>query len=119
MGYNVQIFEIDSLLIPVSAEKEIIKTIKQNISERELVDLETLEDVFNYYGFEIIIEKGIVVVIEWQGGKAYDLDTLFQAVSPYVLNGGAIMIIGEDGAIWGYKFEKGQVFDTKCKMVKC
>lgn len=54
---------------------------------------------------------GNVVIRYFTGERAGDEDVLFEAIAPYMEPGGYIMFHEEDGAVWRYLFEDGNLYE--------
>lgn len=57
------------------------------------------------------------VTIEYFTGEKYgDDELLFTAIAPYIAGGGAIEFRGEDGAMWRYLFEGGEMHEQSAEI---
>ena len=73
-----------------------------------------LKKLENYGYLAELDDEGNIIDLNFNGDKlAYDEDTMFQAIAPYVEDGNFIEMVGEDGDRWRWVFKDG-----KCKEVR-
>ena len=70
----------------------------------ELLEAKTLEDAMECLRW--VPSNGI---IHFDGEKIGDEDTYFSILAPFIKDGSFIEVLGEDGALWRYAFEKGKL----------
>lgn len=70
------------------------------------------------YGYTAELDDdGSIISLDFNGDKiAYDEDTIFQAIAPYVGDGSFIEMIGEDGERWRWVFEDGKCKEVRAKL---
>ena len=75
------------------------------VTTSEFVNAGTLKDAIRAWRWEVDIDdEGNVCHLWFEGEKLGDDAVLFEALAPYVEDGGYIEMSGEDGALWRWDF---------------
>lgn len=78
----------------------------------------TLVEAFDAWRYDAWQElDGSVTLNCFTGEKWGDDEVLIEALSPFFQNGGEIIVTGEDGDIWGYRFDEDGITHGKGTMV--
>lgn len=59
---------------------------------------------------------GDVVDLEFLGGKLGDDKVFFEALAPFVVEGSYVQMEGDDGEVWRWCFEDGQVIEKRARI---
>jgi len=70
------------------------------------------------YGYTAELDDdGNIIRLDFNRDKiAYDEDTMFQAIAPYVEDGSFIEMAGEDGDRWRWVFKDGKCKEVRAKV---
>lgn len=78
------------------------------VDTEKFLQAKTLSEAMMAWRWDVHTEDG-VIGIEFMGEKLGDDLVLFKAIAPFVESGSYIEMRGEDGALWRWVFEDGQV----------
>jgi hypothetical protein len=84
---------------------------KENV-ERAAVALQKLNNWQASLG-----EDGSIEHIEFQGDKYSNEDALLRALAPYVRDGSYIVMAGEDGYYWRWRFSGGLLYEDNGRII--
>ena len=99
MGYCVQM-DI-SVFIPKDKEESCLKAVNAIDNSNYSTLSDALEDWC--FGVEETRDNKGTCITHFEGEKWRDQDILFAAIGPYAE--GNIRCVGEDGEVWGYRFD--------------
>jgi len=81
------------------------------VTNNEFLEANTLQDAIIAWRWNIGLDRetGDVCEIFFEGEKLGDDEALFKALAPYVEDGSYIEMSGEEGALWRWEFNNGEV----------
>lgn len=74
-------------------------------------DIYDVEELFNALRWEVFIEDGDVVGIEFAGTKLGDDERIMEVIAPWVADGSYIQMHGETLGVWRWCFESGKCIE--------
>jgi len=121
MGYCMSQISCNGFMIKKANKAKALKAIKNLkgkgtitdssgrhfswVRDNEYVSARTLEEALLAWRWEPELDdKGNVFVLNFVGEKLGDDPLLFDALAPYVENGGELEMQGEDGCHWLWRF---------------
>lgn len=71
----------------------------------DYIDSNNVVDIFRYWRWDIDLDQeGNINRIRFAGEKLGDDEVFFKAIAPFVKSGSFIEMVGEDHAMWRWKF---------------
>jgi len=124
MGYYVNI-ELRNVVVPAANRTACLAAVNSLhtvdrwhswVRPPETGKFSNLVEAFTEWRYEVDVDnEGNIRLNYFNGEKWGDDETLYATIAPFVADS-SIMVIGEDGDIWGYEFENGSMFETRCVM---
>lgn len=126
MGYCMEQME-NKFCIRKENEEKALQALKELarknkklawINSNTIIKANTLEDAINECGWELERddEESDYNAIYFISEKLGDENIFFSAIAPYVESGSYIQMVGEDGCIWRYVFENGEMKEVEAKI---
>lgn len=122
MGYYMQqeecVFKIKAENVPFALAA--IKSIEGDHFSwvGDFRPLDSFEKVMNEWRWDVYLDdKGNIVSIEFGGEKLGDDELLFTTIAPFVEPGSYIIMRGEEGALWKWKFDGKEMIETYARIV--
>lgn len=76
----------------------------------DFLNTHSLEDALRVWRWNALMdEHGGIEELTFEGENLGDEDILFSVLAPYTADGSSIVVVGEDGFVWRWLFEKGSV----------
>ena len=87
------------------------------VETKEFLKARHIEDAFVAWRWEVSFnEDGDINDISFNGEKLGDDFILFEAISPFVVEGSYIQMLGENGYIWRWVFKDKSVVEVPAKL---
>lgn len=88
----------------------VLKNNKYSWVQEDYVTSNDVVDIFRYWRWDIDMDKhGNIVDIRFAGEKLGDDEVFFKAIAPFVKHDSFIEMVGEDNAMWRWKFSNGKL----------
>jgi hypothetical protein len=85
----------------------------------EFKDAPTLEKAMQAWRWNVErSDKGDITEIEFIGQKLGDDFILFKAIASFIESGSYIVMLGEDGTLWRWFFENGEVREQNARSIE-
>jgi hypothetical protein len=116
MGYHVEHVDSD-FFVAAEVIPSLIETVRNLVESGQYSwirddykDSEDVVKIFNSWRWNIEQDKhGNIVGIGFLGEKLGDDEVFFKAIAPFVKHDSFIEMVGEDHAMWRWKFVKGKM----------
>jgi len=134
MGYGMNLMESTATILVANQSKalEAIKTLagKETISgyggsphfswvtTKEFLKARHIEDALRAWRWDgYFDDDGNLLIVYFLGEKYGDDNILFEAIAPFVEDGGYIQMQGEDGCVWRWLFKDGKLEEQTGRIV--
>ena len=88
------------------------------VTTSEFVNAKTLDDAIKAWRWVVESDKnGDINYIYFNGEKIGDDEILFNAIAPFVDDDCYIEMSGEDGALWRWAFENGELVEKNAEII--
>ena len=88
-----------------------------DIHDAWLADFPTFNEIFEAQGFEVSVENGYSIIHRFSGNVRDEQKKLMEIIAPYVTEDSFMSFHGEDGSLWRWSFNDGEMHEVSGRIV--